>query len=115
MSCSNAPVSPRPTSCMSRKSSASSSDFARFPRSLPGIGHLDVRTRQGLQEKWQLDKFTLHYIRSHGFCCKPQAACACLAAEALPSTPRMNYQLIPQELDRKSTRLNSSHQIISYA
>src|SRR5437870_6509760 len=80
---------------MSRTSSASSSDLPAFPRSLPDIGHLDVRTRQGWQEKWQL---AMHHIRSHGFCCKPQAACACLAAEGVTLSLRMNYQLIPKEL-----------------
>src|SRR3984893_14531660 len=111
MSCSNAPVSPRPTSCMSRKSSASSSDFPRFPRSLTGIGHLDVRTRQRLQEKWQLAKFTADHVVSHGFCCKPEPVCACLAADDRTLKLRMNYQLIPKELRPIAEKVEAQQRI----
>src|SRR4029077_13342155 len=111
MSCSNAPVSPRPTSCMSRKSSASSSDFPRFPRSLPGIGHLDVRTRQRLQEKWQVAKFTANHVAGHGFCCKPEPACACLAADDRILKLRMNYQLIPKELRPIAEKVEAQQRI----
>src|SRR6266496_2813441 len=111
MSCSNAPVSPLPTSCMSRKSSASSSDFARFPRSLPGIGHLDVRTRQRLQEKCQLAKSAAHHVRSHGFCCKPEPVCACLAADDRTLKLRMNYQLIPEELRPIAEKVEAQQRI----
>src|SRR5947208_12522001 len=53
--------------------------------------------------------------------CQPRRASAVLPAFALlpclvPEIPRAGNRVeAPQPLDRKSTRLNSSHQIISYA
>jgi len=56
-------------------------------------------------------KFTLHNIRGHGFCCKPQAACACLAAEGVTLSLRMNYQLIPKELRPIAEKVEAQQRI----
>src|SRR5881397_3732191 len=112
MSCSNAPVSPRPTSCMSRKSSASSSDLPRFPSSLPGIGHLDVHTGQNLPEKWKLAKNHAVGLRATVFVASRKRPVH--AWPAIYPRLRMNYQLIPKELRPIAERVEA-HQRISEA
>src|SRR5216117_228400 len=112
MSCSNAPVSPRPTSCMSRKSSASSSDLPRFPSSLPGIGHLDVHTGQNLPEKWKLAKNHAVGLRATVFVASRKRPVH--AWPAIYPRVRMNYQLIPKELRPIAERVEA-HQRISEA
>src|SRR5881409_2634374 len=112
MSCSNAPVSPRPTSCMSRKSSASSSDLPRFPSSLPGIGHLDVHTGQNLPEKWKLAKNHAVGLRATVFVASRKRPVH--AWPAIYPRVRMNYQLIPKELRPIGERVEA-HQRISEA
>src|SRR6266850_1714063 len=110
MSCSNAPVSPRPTSCISRKSSASSSDLPRFPSSLPGIGHLDVYTAQNLPEKWKLAKNHALGLRPTVFVASRKRPVH--AWPAIYPRVRMNYQLIPKELRPIAERVEA-HQRIS--
>src|SRR5881396_2554852 len=112
MSCSNAPVSPRPTSCMSRKSSASSSDLPRFPSSLPGIGHLDIHTGQNLPEKWKLAKNHAVGLRATVFVASRKRPVH--AWPAIYPRVRMNYQLIPKELRPIAERVEA-HQRISEA
>src|SRR5438132_12672062 len=112
MSCSNAPVSPRPTSCMSRKSSASSSDLPRFPSSLPGIGHLDIHTGQNLSEKWKLAKNHAVGLRATVFVASRKRPVH--AWPAIYPRVRMNYQLIPKELRPIAERVEA-HQRISEA
>src|SRR6266404_719031 len=112
MSCSNAPVSPRPTSCMCRKSSASSSDLPRFPSSLPGIGHLDIHTGQNLPEKWKLAKNHAVGLRATVFVASRKRPVH--AWPAIYPRVRMNYQLIPKEL-RPIAEKVEAHQRISEA
>src|SRR5438132_12346450 len=112
MSCSNAPVSPRPTSCMSRKSSASSSDLPRFPSSLPGIGHLDIHTGQNLPEKWKLAKNHAVGLRATVFVARRKRPVH--AWPAIYSRVSMNYQLIPKGLSLIAERVAAVHQF-SYA
>src|SRR6266481_8905904 len=112
MSRSNAPVSPRPTSCMSRKSSASSSDLPRFPSSLPGIGHLDIHTGQNLPEKWKLAKNHAVGLRATVFVASRKRPVH--AWPAIYPRVRMNYQLIPKELRPIAERIEA-HQRISEA
>src|SRR5256886_12976054 len=112
MSCSNASVSPRPTSCMSRKSSASSSDLPRLPSSLPGIGHLDIHTGQNLPEKWKLAKNHAVGLRATVFVASRKRPVH--AWPAIYPRVRMNYQLIPKELRPIAERVEA-HQRISEA
>jgi len=64
-----------------------------------------------LQEKWQLAKFTADHVASHGFCCKPEPACACLAADDRTLKLRMNYQLIPKELRPIAEKVEAQQRI----
>src|SRR5205807_6116942 len=48
--------------------------------------------------------------RSHGFCCKAEAACACLTAES-PAEAPMNYQLIPKELRPIAEKIEARQRI----
>src|SRR5438105_3459758 len=48
--------------------------------------------------------------RSHGFCCKAEAACACLTAES-PAEAPMNYQLIPKELRPIAEKVEAQQRI----
>ena len=52
----------------------------------------------------------LHHIRGHGFCCKPEAACACFAAEGVILS-LMNYQLIPTELRPIAEKVEAQQRI----
>src|SRR6266850_3996468 len=109
MSCSNAPVSPRPTSCISRKSSASSSDLPRFPSSLPGIGHLDVYTAQNLPEKWKLAKNHALGLRPTVFVASRKRPVH--AWPAIWPRVRMNYELIPKELRPIAEKVEAQQRI----
>src|SRR5947208_7715759 len=83
----------------------------------PSVGLHDVLRRQRAARK---DLFTLHWYveihevranRGHGIC-----GVVGEDEEPLPSLPYSPYDPRASYLeDRKSTRLNSSHQIISYA
>jgi aminodeoxyfutalosine synthase len=64
-----------------------------------------------LQEKWQLAKFTAHHVRGHGFCCKPEPVCACLAADDRILKLRMNHQLIPKELRPIAEKVEAQQRI----
>src|SRR2546429_2589326 len=111
MSSSNAPVSPPLTNCMSRTSSASSSDLPTVPRSLPDIGHLDVCIERNLLRIWHAAEICSFTFVAMVFVASWKSSVHSWLPASLNPGLRMNYLLIPKELRPIAEKVEASQRI----